>query len=105
MIPVLEGSHLPYDIVVIQEPWISGHINMTYCPWAIKYHLIYPVMAMQEPAYINKQILLSQWQAPHQTIAMYESTLIQDQLQSIMYIVRHWTQSRLQTGTLQSQGC
>src|SRR2546423_14913663 len=97
MIPVLEGPHLPYDIIAIQEPWINGRINATYCPRAIKYHLIYPALGHARTCiYINKQIPLSRWHAvPHQTTAVCESTWTQDQSQSITCIVRHLIQSRL----------
>ena len=64
MIPVLEGPHLPYDVIAIQEPWINGRINATYCPRAIKYHLIYPALGHARTCiYINKQIPLSRWHA------------------------------------------
>src|SRR5579862_4644658 len=64
MVPLLEGQHVLYDIIAIQEPWLNPLVNTTYCPRSCQYNLIFPQQGRARTAlFINKQIPIAKWHA------------------------------------------
>jgi len=64
MVPLVNGSHTPYDIIAIQEPWLNLMLNITYYPRSCKYNLVFPQQGRARTCLlINKQIPLARWRA------------------------------------------
>src|ERR1700728_4512238 len=62
LIPLLEGSHAPYDIIAVQEPWLNQYIPTTYCPRSCLYNLVFSQKGRARTGiYVNNQIPLAQW--------------------------------------------
>ena len=62
MVPLLDGPGTPYDVIAIQEPWLSPYVETTYCPQSCPYHLVFPQDGRARTClYINKRIPLATW--------------------------------------------
>ena len=61
MIPLIH-SKSKYDIIAIQEPWLSPHMQATYCPTNCPYIAIFPSTGRARTCFlINKAIPFLSW--------------------------------------------